>query len=145
MTIYAGCRRALKAIGMTAYTIHRVMCSGQWKLSSIVIKNYISISCRMASQTSIGLINIAGNTNMHIIGLRILVTSHTSKFCIIGWVGVALITLHPCALVFSTVYREILTIVVKGGGLPGRFTMTSGTICWKLSLQVIGICGGIVI
>lgn len=47
--------------------------------------------------------------------------------------------LIPFFFMLAAVYREMLSIVVKSSGCPGRFTVTAGTIRWKMRRSVIGV------
>lgn len=46
--------------------------------------------------------------------------------------GVAFDTLAPFSIVFSTVDREILTVVIPVCGDPGRLVMAQCAVCGKL-------------
>lgn len=75
------------------------------------------------------MIRIASNAVVLIIGFRIRVTTHTGKFCIVGWVGMTICTGIPLTQVLAAVNRKILPIMVKTCGGPGRFGVTSGAVC----------------
>ncbi len=100
MTINTQGRCTFKTTSVTTDTIYSCVGSGQRKLSTIVIKSIFGITCWVAGKTSIVIVIIATHPGMKIIGLRILVTTDTGKFCIVGRIFVAFGTLHPHTVVF---------------------------------------------
>lgn len=56
--------------------------------------------------------------------LVMLMAVYATEKRIIRWVGMAFVTRHPFTLVFSTIYWEVFTIVVKGGRYPVVLRMT---------------------
>ena len=109
VAINASRRCTLKSIAVATNAIHRYVGSCKWKLSGIVIKHHICIPGWVTSKAGIGLINVTGYAIVYIIGLRILMTSHTSKLSIVGWIGVAFVALHPCTPgVFHYIWESIV-------------------------------------
>lgn len=118
-----------KSSGMAIKALNRLVCSRKREACRIVIKNYICIAGWVASQTNGAAVGIPIYAGMLVVGFRIGVTSNTSKFCIIGRIGMAICTIAPFPFVFATVYREILHIMVKYRRRPGCFEVANRTIC----------------
>ena len=113
----------------------------QREVRSVVIKNKIRIPSRVASKTRCAVIYISTNPSVFLICLRICMTGYASKFCIIGWVEVAISTLTPLSIMLPTIDWEILKIVVEGSGLPSTFRMAGSTLLRKLRSGMIrGSC-----
>lgn len=81
---------------------------------------------------------------MVIIRPGIGMANRTTEYQIISRRGMTVGTLVPFSLMFAAVYREILLIVVKIGGFPGRFRMAIRTSGREASRGVFGV-GGLVI
>lgn len=117
------------------------MCPGKRKHSGIVVKDHISITCRMAGEASLVLVSVALNPHVLIVCFLILVASYTRKQIPLAGSIMALHALVPYAFVLSVVHGKVHAIVVKGGRLPRPFIVALCTFCWKLQLQVIWILG----
>lgn len=48
-------------------------------------------------------------------------------------------TLVPFSFVLTTIYREILSVVIKRGGRPRGLTVTTGAVSRKMSRRMIGV------
>lgn len=94
-----------------------------------MVKNNLRITGGMTGEASRALINIAPDAVVVIICLGVGMASGTGKFSIIGRIGMAIHTSTPLSLVFTTVDREILPVVVKCGRQPRCLRMAGGTIC----------------
>ena len=140
-----GRRSTFKTRTVAVQTVDTHMRSREREGGGVVVKNQIGITGRMAGQTGIVLVYIAAHIFMRFIRFRIGMAAHTSKFCVVGRVGVAVRTLTPLALMRTTVDRKILRIVVKSGGHPGRFAVTARTVGRKLGRHVVGITGPVVV
>jgi len=71
--------------------------------------------------------------------------SGTGKLLEVAGVRMAIGTQGPSALVMSGIDREILSVVVKGRGGPGRLRMAGGTVGGEAGCSMVGICGLVVI
>jgi len=92
----------------------------------------------MASEAGIAFVNIAAYALVTIVRLRIGVTIGAPHLCVIINIAVAIGTIIPSALVCTTVYWEVLAIVVEGRWRPFIFAVTSGTISGELGSRVVG-------
>ena len=113
---------------MTFNTIRRKVRPGQGEHRRIVVKNIVSIASWVAGQTSRIGIGITAHAIVLIVRFRVGVASNTGKFCVIRRIGMAIHTGIPLSIVFTTINREILGIVVKSGRRPSRFGMASCAI-----------------
>lgn len=100
-------------IGMTVDTVYGLMRTRQWKCRFVVIECAFCIAGGVTSQTRAVFIHIPIDPIMLCIGLSIHVAGHTGIDCIIIGVGVTIAALTPGALVSTTIYREILHIMVS--------------------------------
>lgn len=108
------------------------MCTSEWKGSIVMIKGIIGITSRMAGKTGCTIIVVSRNTIVLIIRFRIHMAGGAGKLGIVGRVDMAVCTLIPFALVLAAVDREILSVVIKGGRLPGGLRMAGDAICGEL-------------
>ena len=132
-------RRTLVSIGVAGNAFHRGMCSGQGEHGQVVVEDIGRVAGRMAGQAGRIVIHISGHADMLVIGLRIGMAIGTRHLRIIGRVGMAVRTLAPFAVVGAAVNGEILSVMIKGGGIPIGFHMTACAIGGELCSLVIGI------
>lgn len=81
----------------------------------------------------------------HISRIIVFVAKNTTEQREIAWCGVAFNALIPFPIVRTTVYREIILVVIPSGRLPSIGCVTILTSCWELGRLVIRIIGAIVI
>ena len=138
-------RGALIAIGVAFHAPDVDMASCQGKIGGVVVKDVVCVARWVTCKASGTIISVAAHSGVLIIGLRIDVATSAGKYGIIRWVGVAVHTLCPNALMLPAVYRKILAVVVEGGWCPGVLSVTGGAGERELPQQVIWIGGRIVI
>ena len=113
------CRCACISNGVTSHTIHYFVGACQWKISRIMVKGHICISCGVTGKTGIILIGVARYQLVGIVGLRILVTYYTGECSIIAGICMAGGTSFPGPLVLSGINGKVLSIVFSViHGLP---------------------------
>lgn len=119
---------------MTLQTFHVDVRPGEREIRGIVIESARTFTSRVAGKTGIAFINIAADTLMLLIriGLVVLMAVDTTEQCVIRRICVTFRTVHPFALMRAAVNREIQSVMIKGGGLPGRFAMAGFAIRRKL-------------
>jgi len=116
----------------------------QWECRAVVVENQIRIPRGVAGQTGRAVVAVPIHTVVLIIRFRVGVAIGTGEHGIIRRRRMAIDALAPFSLVFATVNREILPVVVKSGRYPRIFIVASCTIHRKLQSSVIGV-GGVVI
>ncbi len=84
----------------------------------------------MAFEACVGVEYISANPLVFFIHvcLVVLMAVDTTKYPIIGGVGMAIRASGPFSLVLPAVYREIFAVMVKGGGDPGILGMAGFAI-----------------
>ena len=105
----------------------------------VVVKYIIRIACGVASEASITLVNITIDAAVLIVRFRVGMASGAGYLGIVSGVAVAIGTGAPLSIVFTTINRKILSIVVECGRRPGIFTVTTGAIRRELSRGVVWI------
>ncbi len=106
-----------------------------------MIKCAVSFSIRMAGITFFTLINITLNPLMFIIRISLIVfmTSDTRENRKITLISMAISAIIPLPIVFTTVYREVLSIVIKICRRPSTRCMTILTGSWEARSNMIWI------
>lgn len=105
-----------------------------------MVKYIIRTARGVTSEASITLVDITVDAAVLIICFRVGMASGTSHLGIVGGVAVAIGTGAPLSIVFTTINRKILSIVVECGRRPGIFTVATGAIRRELSGGVVWIC-----
>lgn len=82
----------------------------------------------MTGKAGCTLINIPAHAIVLVVGFRIRMAGRAGKFRIVCRVRMAIHALAPLPVMFPTVNGEILAIMVKSRGRPGRLRVTGGTI-----------------
>lgn len=120
--------RALISVGVTSNTICGLMRPGQWEVGVVVIKRTSTVPGWVTSQTGGGVIDISADAIVLIICFRVDVAvragddgPHTNS-------GMAICTLAPYAIMFTTIDREILFIMIEACRDPGVFSMALSAI-----------------
>ena len=125
------CCMAFEAIGRLVRP-----CEGE--VGRVVIEYNIGVTGRVTSQTRIAVVNVSSYANVLVVGFWVGMASCTSKLGIIGWIGVAIGASCPLPIVFSTINREILNIMVKCGRGPHRLCVTACAVGRKPERDVVG-------
>ncbi len=139
------CRRTCISPSVALYTICGKVRSGQREARCVVVKSIVRIAGWVTSQASRAAVSVATYAIVIIVCLWVGVASSAAEFCIICRIGMAVGTGTPFTLVFSTVNREKLGVVVKSRGRPGGFAVATGTIGGELRGRMVWIGGRVVI
>jgi hypothetical protein len=91
----------------------------------------------MTTETSQTIIAIAIHTSVIAICRGFFMAIQTIEYTEITCRSMALVAIGPFSFVLSTVNREILRIMVPGGGRPSILTMATRTVCRES-------CGGVI-
>ena len=145
MTSCTLCRRTCITRSVTIHTIGGKVRSRQGKTRRIVVKNNVRSTSGVTSQTSRTVVRIAVYTAVIVVCLWVCVASCTRIFRVVRWIGMAIRTGAPFAIVFSAVYGKILGIMVKCRRYPSCFRVTRSAIIRKLQRRVVGTGGLVVI
>ena len=124
MTCLAFGGRSFKPVCMALKTVDTGVCACQRKSCGAVVKAPVCFSIWMAGQTCCAIVYIAIDTRVLIICFRVGMTGNTGKQGVITRGGVTCCTLIPLSVVSPAINREVLVIVIKGGGDPSSFCMT---------------------
>jgi len=129
MTVRTNGRGPGIAIGMTVKAGSGDMCPGQREKGKVVVKAACSLPGRMAFETSLAVIKISPDTGMLFIrvGLVVIMAVDAAEQAEVGSICVAIRAGFPFPVMFATVNREELSIMVKCGRGPGHFVMTRYT------------------
>ncbi len=113
----------------------------------VVVEGIACIAGRVTSQTGRIFIHIPVYADVGIVCNRVDMAIGAGEFRKIGWILMAFIALHPLALVFATVDREILGIVLEVlRGRPVRVGgMAADAIRREIGLLVVGVYSSLII
>lgn len=125
-----------KTIRMALQAVYRVVCSGEWKSCSVMVKCSVSFPCRMAGKARGAVIYISIDSIMGFICFRIGVAGDTGEKRIIPGCAMTCRTLIPLPGVRSAIDREVLAVMIKRGWCPSTLCMATCTIQGKLKLRV---------
>lgn len=119
-------RRAFKTLVVTFDTVCHRMRTGQRECRHIVVEDVIRTAGGVASKACIRIVYITANQVVLLIGFSHFVAGRTRDYRVVPGSRVAVNTLRPLTRMLPAVYREELTIVIKGRWHPGGFTMALG-------------------
>ena len=131
ISLVAGCAVSWRTCipgGMAFDTVCGQVHPGQWESRQVMVKYIIRATRWVTGQTGRRIIGITIYTCVFIVSLRIGMTGHAGKFGVIRRIRMAVHTLVPLPVVFSTIDRKILSIVVKGRRYPLTFRVAGRTI-----------------
>ena len=123
VTCLAFSRRSFKSVCMALKAVDTGVCACQRKSCGAVVKASVCFSVWMAGQACCAVVHITIDTRVLIICFRIGMTGNTGKQSVITRGGVTCCTLIPLSIVSPAINREVLVIVIKGGGDPTSFCM----------------------
>jgi hypothetical protein len=79
-----------------------------------MIKCTRSASIRVTGQAGITVVTISTYSLVLGIHFTLIMAGETAKYCKIAGISMAIAALIPFAIVFSAVYREILSVMIEG-------------------------------
>ena len=104
------------------------MSPGQGEIRHVVVEARTRIPGGVAGQASRTVVGVPTDSIVLIIGLRIGMAACAGEFCEIGRVGVTIRTSVPLILVFATVNREIIPVVIESSRNPGGLAVAGSAI-----------------
>ena len=109
-------RCSCKAVCMAIQALERKVRTGKWESRVVVVEIVIRRTGRVAGQTRRTVVNITRYPLVVIIRFRIGMTHRATEIRKIVGIGMAINALTPFPFVLTAVNREILRIVIEGGG-----------------------------
>ena len=110
----------------------------------VVVETVVRVPRRMASEAGRRIVRITIYAHVFIVRFGVQMAADATELRIVRRGRVALDALAPFARMCARVYREILTIMVKIGGLPFALRMAGNTVRGKLGGLMVRVSGGIV-
>ncbi len=101
---------------------------GEGEGGIVMIKGIVGIPGGVAGKAGRTVVSVSGHTHVVIVRFRIHMTGGTGELGIVGRIQMAIRAIIPFALVFATVNREVGHVVIKGGRLPGGFSVAGDAI-----------------
>ena len=117
---------------------------GEGEGGHAVIEHVIRTAGRVAGQAGGAVVGIPRHAIVFIVRLRVGMAGGAGELGVIRRIGMTIHTSIPLSIMFATEDREVLPVVIKGGGHPTGFAVTGCTILGEHQGSMIRI-GGLVI